>query len=58
VRIELHGNEVVARMDSLPAMPETGTVLDVKKSRLDFLAAHSGDIRIDDVRAWKNPAKT
>jgi hypothetical protein len=57
VRVELHGNEVVAQMDDLPALHGTGTVLDAKKSRLDFLVAQSGDIRIDDVRAWENPPK-
>ena len=57
VSIELHGNEVVAQMDDAPALRGTGTVLDVKKSRLVFLVAQSGDVRIDDVRASENPAK-
>jgi hypothetical protein len=57
VSIELHGNEVVAQMDDAPALHGTGTVLDVKKSRLVFLVAQSGDVRIDDVRAWEIPAK-
>jgi hypothetical protein len=57
VRIELHGNEVVAQMDKLPALHGTGTVLDVKKSRIAFLVSQSGDIRIDDVCAWENSAK-
>lgn len=51
VSIELHGNDVVAQMDDLPAMKAAGTVLDVKKSRLVFLVGMSGDVRIDDVKA-------
>jgi hypothetical protein len=50
VKIELHGNEVVAQVDSLPALHGTGTVLDVKKSRVVFLVGNSGDVRIDDVK--------
>jgi hypothetical protein len=50
VKIELHGNEVVAQVDSSPALRGTGTVLDVKKSRVVFLVGNSGDVRIDDVK--------
>lgn len=50
VKIELHGNEVSAQVDALPAMNGKGTVLDVKKSRVVFLVGNSGDVRIDDVR--------
>jgi hypothetical protein len=57
VHIELHGNEVTAQMDDLPTLRGTGTVLDVKKSRLAFLVGQSGDLRIGNVRAWENAAK-
>jgi hypothetical protein len=57
VHIELRGNEIVAQMDDMPPMHGTGTVLDVKKSRLTFLVAQSGDVRIDNVRASEIPAK-
>ncbi|EDY21864.1 hypothetical protein CfE428DRAFT_1110 [Chthoniobacter flavus Ellin428] len=57
VSIELRGNEVVAKVDDLPAMHGTGSVLDVKKSRLVFLVGNSGDVRIDDVKASEIPAK-
>jgi hypothetical protein len=50
VKIELRGNEVVAQVDALPALRGTGTVLDVKKSRVVFLIGNSGDVRIDDVK--------
>jgi hypothetical protein len=57
VRIELRGNETVAQMDDLAALHGTGTVLDVKKSRLVFLVAQSADVRIDDVRVWEGQPK-
>jgi hypothetical protein len=57
VHIELHGNDVTAKMDELPPLHGTGTVLDVKKTRLAFLVGQSGDIRIADVRAWDNAPK-
>ncbi|HEY3898005.1 MAG TPA: hypothetical protein VGM54_05285 [Chthoniobacter sp.] len=57
VHIELRGNEVTAQMDDLPALHGTGTVLDVKKSRLAFLVGMSGDVRIGNVRAWEMTAK-
>ena len=50
VRIDVRGNEVIAQMDALPALRGTGTVLDVKKSRVVFLIGQSGDVRIDDVK--------
>jgi hypothetical protein len=50
VRIDLHGNEATARLDQQPELHGTGTVLDVKKSRIVFLIGQSGDIRIDDVK--------
>jgi len=57
VRIELRGNETTAQVDDLAALHGTGTVLDVKKSRLVFLVAQSSDVRIDDVRAWEGEPK-
>jgi len=57
VSIELRGNEVVAKVDDLPAMHGSGTVLDVKKSRLVFLVGNSADVRIDDVKASEMGAK-
>ncbi len=50
VRIEVRGNSVTAQVDDLPALSGTGTVLDVKKSRVVFLVGNSGDVRIDDVK--------
>jgi hypothetical protein len=50
VRIDLHGNEVTARLDQQPEIHGTGTVLDAQKSRIVFLVGQSGDIRIDDVK--------
>src|SRR5581483_10286080 len=57
VRIEVRGNETTAQVDNLAALHGTGTVLDVKKSRLVFLVAQSADVRIDDVRAWEGEPK-
>jgi hypothetical protein len=50
VKIELRGNDVIAQVDALPVLHGTGTVLDVKKSRIAFLVGQSGDVRIDDVK--------
>lgn len=57
VSIELRGNDVVAKMDDLPPLHGTGTVLDVKKSRVTFLVGQSGDVRIDDVKVSEITAK-
>jgi len=40
VHIELHGNDVTARIDKLPELHGTGTVLDVKKSRITFASVN------------------
>jgi hypothetical protein len=57
VHIELRGNDVTAQLDDLPPLHATGTVLDVKKSRLAFLVGLSGDVRISNVKAWEIAAK-
>jgi len=49
VTITLRGNRVLARFDKTK-LSATGTVLDVKKSRLVFLVGQTGDIRIDNVK--------
>ncbi len=49
VAIELRGNRVTAKFDDAK-LSATGTVLDVKKSRLVFLVAQTADVRIDNVK--------
>ncbi len=49
VSIKMQGNKVVAMIDNKKLLA-TGTVFDVKKSRLVFLVAQTGDIRIDNVK--------
>lgn len=49
VTIVLRGNRVLAKIDN-QELSGTGTVLDVKKSRLVFLVSQTGDIRIDNVK--------
>ena len=49
VKIVLRGNRVMASVDN-QIFSGTGTVLDVKKTRLVFLVGQTADIRIDNVR--------
>jgi len=49
VTITLRGNRVLAGFDKTK-LSATGTVLDVKKSRLVFLVGQTGDVRIDNVK--------
>jgi hypothetical protein len=49
VTIEVRGNRVTAKYDDLE-LSGTGTVLDEQKSRLVFLVAQTGDVRIDNVK--------
>ena len=51
VTIQLRGNHVTATFDSA-RLSATGTVLDVKKSRLVFLVAQTADVRLDNVKLW------
>lgn len=49
VSIVLKGNRVIAKIDN-KELSGTGTVLDVKKSKLVFLVSQTADIRIDNVK--------
>jgi len=54
VLIEIHGNDVVAQIDELPALRAQATVADVKKSQIVFLVGQKATIQISRVKVWEN----
>jgi hypothetical protein len=53
VLVEIRGNEAVAKVDDV-VLRATGTVFDVKKSRIVFLIGLAGTMQIDNVKVWEN----
>ncbi len=54
VLIEQNGNDVMVQVDDQPPLSATGTVLDVKKSRVVLLIGQAGTVLMDDVKIWEN----
>lgn len=54
VLVEVSGNQVVVQVDDGPPILATGTVLDMKKSRIVFLVGGAGTALIDNVKVWEN----
>jgi len=53
VLVEIRGNKAVAKVDDV-VLQATGTVFDVKKSRIVFLIGLAGTMQIDEVKVWEN----
>ena len=54
VLIEQNGNDVMVHVDEQPPLSATGTVLDMKKSRVVLLIGQAGTVQVYDVKIWEN----